>query len=65
MRKTALKPDDILKALIRAEGKRSLAARALGVDRTTLIRACHSLGIWDRIDAELQKRGLPVYPRST
>ena len=63
MRRTALDPERILKSLIKAKGNRSHAAKALGVDRTTLIRACHSLKLWDRIDKELREKGLPTYPR--
>jgi transcriptional regulator with GAF, ATPase, and Fis domain len=63
MRRTALDPERILKALIKAKGNRSHAAKAMGVDRTTLIRACHSLQLWDRIDRELVAKGLPTYPR--
>lgn len=65
MRRTALTADRILKALIKAQGNRTHAAQQLGVDRTTLIRACRSLELWDRVDQELVARGLPTYPRPT
>ena len=60
---STLDPDAIVDALVRFDGNRTHAARALGVTRVTLIRACHRLELWERIDAVSRRHGLPIYPR--
>lgn len=63
MRTTQLDPEEIIEAMVRAKGNRSYAARRLGVARSTLIRAAHSLDLWPAIDERMAEEGFPVYPR--
>lgn len=61
MRTSELDPDKTIAAILAANGSITEAAKALGKDRTTVVRFVKTHGLRPRLAAELRRRGLPVH----